>query len=710
MGSRLFAFIAVFALVVAACTDATSTTTTTMVVEAPTTTEADENGGDGVEAVDGAVFRVGLISSITTDNWFAALDEFNSTYNQAFLGSGKIALFTLTHPGFVYVPALAATSQPVRAVQQGDIWVVEQPIRTDVLWSDGVPVSANDLAFYFDVQREFNLGRGHASNFAPSVVDVIAASDDVVRVEFDTKPDLVAWQHGIGLASFVPTHFWQTHVEEARKVAAEFAATISDDNARDELVADSFIDDDPGNDLAPEDITQEMIDSYISDAAAEEGRRALYRVTGPMEPSAGPQIFDRWEPGVVGVTISNPSYFNQGTEHTLYSDGSYRIANADREEDNVYGGAGEGEVVSSYTEGPFVSEIHWIEHDTKDAAYNQLVGGEVDYVYDPTGVSAGLRDQLASQPDIGFSTNQTERFRYLAFNMRKAPMSDLVFRQAVATIINKELVAESVLANAVFPAYTIIHPGLKPLYNSDVPRAGWSDGSPMTEADRFLSAVATLQDAGYRWVVEPVIDPGNPDPVATPGEGLTMPNGVKVPELTILAPGLGYDPYRATFSVWIEQWLNDLGIPASAEPTDFETIVSTVFPPQTEESARDWDLYILGWTGGDTTPRGTLQVALFHSRNDAVTGAGFNTPGYVSERFDAAADAFESATDIETAARFTKEMDQIVAEELPYVVLFRTPIVEAYHVRVQFPTEEIMSGHAGFPNAWPAAVVIDEES
>ena len=68
----------------------------------------------------------------------------------------------------------------------------------------------------------------------------------------------------------------------------------------------------------------------------------------------------------------------------------------------------------------------------------------------------------------------------------------------------------------------------------------------MSEADRFLEAVQILTDAGYTWDVEPVIDPENPDPVTASGEGLTMPNGTPVPELTILAPGPGYDPFRAT--------------------------------------------------------------------------------------------------------------------------------------------------------------------
>ncbi len=714
-GLRLFALLAVFALVVAACTSGDTTDTTegddgggAVTTEGDGTTDTTEDDGDEAAPVEGGTFNIGFISNITTDNWWAALDTLSSTYNQAYLGNAKTALFTLTNPGFVYVPGIASTSEPVTAVEEGDVWVVEQPIRTDMVWSDGVTVTANDLAFYFDVTREFNLGSNHAASFVPAVLSVTAPSDDVVRIEFETEPGLAVWQNGVGFAPFVPSHFWAPHVADARAAAAELASTVTDEEAVEAIVAASLEDEDPETDIAEEDVTQEDIDAWIADSVANEALTVLYAVTAPMEPSAGSQVFDQWETGAFAATVSNASYFDSGTVNTLYADGSFQIVNSDRGEDAVYGGDASGGPVDSYVEGPFVSEILWIEHGTKDAAYEKLAAGEIDYVYDPTGITSGLRNELASNPDLNFSVNQTEGFRYLAFNVRKAPMSDLAFRQAVAIVINKELVADTVLAGAVFPGYTIIHPSLTVFYNTDVPRAGWGDDGPLSEADRFLDAVQILKDAGYTWDAEPIIDPENADPVGTAGVGLTMPNGTKIPEIRILAPGPGYDPFRATFSIWVEQWMNDLGIPAVADPTDFNAIVSAVFPPQTEESATAWDMYMLGWGGGDVSLPGTSQVAFFHSREDAVTGGGFNTPGYKSDRFDAVADAFEAATDVASAAELTKEMDLILAEELPYVVLFRTPIIEAYVSSVVFPANTIMGGHSGFPNGWPSAVQVSE--
>lgn len=716
-GLRLLALLAVFAMIVAACSgDTTDETTTTAGGDGgggstTTTAGGDDGGGGGETPVEGGSFRIGMIANITTDNWFASLDTESSSQNQAYLTNSKTALFTTSLPGFVFVPAAAATPTAVDPVQEGDIWVVEQPVREDMTWSDGTPLTANDLAFYYDTVTEFNLGSNHAASFGPTVLSVTAPDDYTVRVEFSEAPGLAVWNNGVGFASFVPSHFWQPHVEEARAAAAAATEGITPEDATAAIVETANGDEDPENDTTEADVTQEDIDAYIANAGASEGLAVLYSVSGVNEPSAGSVIVDQWETGAFAATVANADYFDNGTENTLYSDGSFRIANGGRGSDEVYGGEGSGDVIAQYVEGPFVSEILWVEHGTKDAAYEKLAGGELDFVYDPTGLTSGLRNELATNPDLQFSVNQTEGFRYMAFNMRKAPMSDLAFRQATATVINKELIADTVLAGAVFPGYTIVHPDLTVFYNEDVDKAGWADGEPMAEGDRYNTAIQTLKDAGYTWSTEPVVvtdDEGNFLEVNPKGEGMTMPNGTAVPELSILTPGPGYDPFRATFSIYMEAWMQELGIPVTAEPTDFNAIVDATFPPQTPESALTWDMYVLGWGGGDVSLPGTSTRAFFHSDQDSVTGGGFNTPGYASEEFDTTANAFDAATDIETAAELTKEMDAILARDLPYVVLFRTPIIEAYNSNVTFPVQTIMGGQQAFPNAWPNAVQVSE--
>jgi ABC-type transport system substrate-binding protein len=710
----LLALFATLAMIVAACTgDSTDETTTTAGNggEETTTTDSGDGGGGGGEPVAGGSFRIGMIANITTDNWFASLDTESQSQNQAYLTNSKAPLFNITLPGFVFIPVLAATESAVEPVQEGDIWVVEQPMREDWTWSDGEPVTAHDLAFYFDIVREFGLGSNHAASFGATVLSVTAPDDYTVRVEFSEAPGLNVWSNGVGFASFVPSHYWEEHAVAARAAAEAVTADITPESATQGIVDASLADDDPENDVAAADVTQEDIDAYIASAGSQEALSVLYSVSGVNEPSAGSVIVDQWETGAFAATVANSDYFDSGTENTLYSDGSFRIANSERGEDAVYGGEGAGDVVAQYLEGPFVSEILWVEHGTKDAAYEKLAGGELDYVYDPTGLTSGLRTELAANPDLEFSVNQTEGFRFMAFNMRKAPMSDLAFRQATATVINKELIADTVLAGAVFPGYTIVHPDLTLHYNADVEKPGWANGEPMSEGDRFNTAIQILKDAGYTWATEPVVvtdADGNFLEVNPKGEGLTMPNGTAVPDVTILTPGPGYDPFRATFSIYMEAWMQEIGIPVTAEPTDFNAIIAATFPPQTPESALQWDMFVLGWGGGDPSLPGGSTRAFFHSDQDSVTGGGFNVPGYNSAEFDETANAFDAATTIEAAAELTKEMDAILARDLPYVVLFRTPIIEAFSSTVQFPVQTIMGGQQGFPNAWPNAVEVTQ--
>lgn len=710
--SRLLTFLTVLSVVAAACTSeateetnqATTTEAGVLEDESTTTTAVDET------AIQGGPFVVGLVANITTDNWWASLDTENQAQNEAYLSNMKPSLFKLTYPGFVFVPDMAATDEPAAAVPRGDVWVVEQPIRDDRTWSDGTSITAHDFVLYFEAVREFSLGSEHARSLPSSVVDASASDDYTLRLEFASEPQLADWRSGVGLANWVPAHYWQEHVAEARASAEAAVDAITDEAAISAIVDASLADDRFDNDLAPEDVTPEDIAAYIADVWAVEGRNALYAVSPAGEPSSGPMILERWDPGAVAVTVGNVDYDERGTETTLYEDGSVRITNAERQEDRVFGGDGSGDVVSSYVEGPFVSEIRWVEHGSRQEAYEELAAGNLDYVYDPAGLTLDVRDQLAQNTDLRFTSNQAEGFRYMAFNLRKPPMSDIAFRQAVSAVVNKEFLAETVLEGAVIPAYTIVHPDLTVWYNPDVNKPGWFDGAPGTDAQRFEYAIRTLTEAGYTWETEPVIGydaAGNPADVDG-GAGLTMPNGERVPELKILAPGQEDDPFRATFAAWIETWMNQLGIPAVVESTDFSSIIDAVFPPQTVETAQEWDLYILGW--GQMAPAlpGLSHVAFFHSREDVVLGGGFNTSGFANTDFDAVADAFESATTVAEAQRLTWEMEEILQDELPYIMLFRTAVIEAFSSRVHFPTDVIMGGHHAFPKAWPNAVQVDD--
>lgn len=702
---RLVALLTGLATLVAACTSGTTDESTTSSSQATTTTTVTATTQPVPDPL-----RVGLTANVSTDNWWASLDTANGAQNRTYLASSKTALFELSLPGFVPVPAMAATGAPVAPVQDGESWIVDQPIRRDRTWSDGEPITAEDLVFYFETVREFDLGEAHEANFPLSVESITAPDDYTVRIQFSERPGLALWNSVIARAPWVPGHWWQEHVDLAREAAAEAAAETTPDDARAAIVEEASEAEGITDALTEDDVTEEQIAEFVDAAGAAAGRAVLYGVSGIGEPSAGPLLVESWQQGEFAVTTPNPDYPGRGTERTIYSDGSVRVADAVQGTDEVYGGEGSGDVIAHYVEGPFVPEIIWVEHSTREEAYEALVGGDVDYVLDSNGVTPRLRDELTSFSDLQFTVSQSEGFRYLAFNLRKPPMSDVAFRRATATLVDKESISEDALEGAVSPAYTVVHPDLIGHYNDAVERPGWRDGEQMDDPSRFETAMQILDDAGYTWNAEPVVESNGSSASfeVTPGLGLTMPNGELVPELSILAPGPDYDPFRNAFSLEIASAMQDLGIPVTVEEMEFDAIVDMVFPPRTPESALAWDMYVLGWGAADPVIPGTSLRAFFHSDQDAVFGGGFNTTGYSSAEFDEVANAFDAASSIREAADLTKEMDAIIARDLPYVVLFRTRIIEALNVDTHFPTETIMGGHQGHPNVWPNAVQVGD--
>ena len=123
--------------------------------------------------------------------------------------------------------------------------------------------------------------------------------------------------------------------------------------------------------------------------------------------------------------------------------------------------------------------------------------------------------------------------------------------------------------------------------------------------------------------------------------------GSRLPRLEILAPGPGYDPLRATYSIWIETWLNQLGFDAEANPTDFNALVAAVDPDANNEV--DFDMFILGWSlGNPAFP--DYHKAFFYGANDSLLNGGSNRGGYNSEEFNALSDQFDQAAESEEEA------------------------------------------------------------
>jgi ABC-type transport system substrate-binding protein len=402
--------------------------------------------------------------------------------------------------------------------------------------------------------------------------------------------------------------------------------------------------------------------------ASEEPAEALYAVAGTgLDVSGGPMVFAERSEGNFARNTANGSYYDSGA--TVESGGV------------------------TYTIGPFATEAIFSLYGGQDAAVLALAAGEVDYLLNPLGMQRGLLAQVQGNEELTAVVNPTNGFRYMAFNLRKEPMSIPQFRQAVHLMIDKEFMANNVLQGAAFPLYVTVPEGNTKWYNEEVAESVASNYVGLTMQERLEGAVALLTEGGFTWTTPPAMAVDADGAIlqaVVPGEGLLL-NGNPIPELEVIAPGPGYDPLRATYSVWIETWLNQLGFEAEANPTDFNALVDRVYGVQ-EDGTLGFDMYLLGWSlGNPALP--TYHESFFASKNDTLVNEGDNAPGFANADFDALVEQFNTAQTEEELYDIMWQMEEILADELPYILLFDTGILEFYRqANVNFPFTQTLSG------------------
>lgn len=587
----------------------------------------------------GAVYRVGVFEDVTTVNFWAANGPDNTVWNSYMLPP-RLSMYGLSDKYFTFVPGVAK-ALPDPLTQEGDFWVVSIPIREDIKWSDGTPFTAEDVAFTANAVMKLGLISGNWSSWYDSnfLDHVEAVEPYVVKYFYHTKPGLARHEYGTLQAPILSKAYWEPFVTEAGAGIDALAASAT------------------------------VTDTLTAQSAAQD---ILFAQAPDGEPLAGQFTFGKWEQGAFLDNAAYADYYNSGLKVEQWANGAYR------DSDGLEVGTPEGDVETTIEVGPHVGSVVYTIYGSQDAAILALKNGEVDFVLNSLGLQRGLANQLEGDPNLQVLSNPTNGFRYLSFNNRRQPMNDCAFRQAVAVLIDKEFVTQTILQNVAYPIYTFIPEGNAAWYFQDTPKIGQG----LTREQRVNLAIAILEQAGFSWAdgQKPTWDADNRQVVK--GGALIMPDGTPVPELNMLAPSPGYDPLRSTFAIWIETWLNEVGIPLKANLAGFNVIVPKIFTEQ------DFDMYILGWSLG-VFPS---YLRDFFSEEQAAKD-GNNAGGYISPEFEELSQGLLTCDSIEACKALADQVQVLLGNELPYVLLFDTGIIEAYRsASVEYPYTEQLSG------------------
>ena len=317
---------------------------------------------------------------------------------------------------------------------------------------------------------------------------------------------------------------------------------------------------------------------------------------------------------------------------------------------------GKDQTIDGQVLGPYMDGILFKIFPNSETAVSALKKGEIDML--GWGIPPEHLEGLLENQSIEFYLNERSALHYIGFNVRKIPFSDINFRRAVATLIDRDYLITKLLNYNAVKMYSIVPPGNTFWHNADGPKYG--DG--LSHEARIHEAYEILKKAGYTWEVPPVDSDGN----VVKGKGIIMPDGMAMKKVTILTPTTDYDPHRFKTGVMAEKWLREIGMPANAKAMDFEALIHRI------KDRHQFDLFVLGYGNLSLDP--DYLRSFFHSRNDKL--GGWNMSGYRNPVYDRIADESARAMQPETRRELIWKMQHIIMQDVPYFPLYNPKMIE----------------------------------
>jgi peptide/nickel transport system substrate-binding protein len=302
---------------------------------------------------------------------------------------------------------------------------------------------------------------------------------------------------------------------------------------------------------------------------------------------------------------------------------------------------------------PIVDEIIVQKFTNEEAMVSALRTGEIDYA---GAMSVNLFNSLEGAEGVTTHVGPATGFDQLSFNMCNPAttsarycennpgtghpsLRDPILRQAISKVIDRELLVERVLGGYGQPGTTIVPP-----YASTWHVEPQSD----TQAYDPAAAAAMLDDAGY---VDSDNDGVREDPDT--GEPLRFRFFLR-----------SESDENQSAGEFIAQWLSDLGIQTDITVGSTDELTDLWYE-------HDFDIYIWGW-GPDPDPDFILST--FTSGQCGV----WSDTCYSNPEYDQLYQDQQVTTTIEERQAVIAEMQQVVYDDVPEVVLYYNNYLEAY--------------------------------
>ncbi|MBI2830155.1 MAG: peptide ABC transporter substrate-binding protein, partial [Chloroflexi bacterium] len=212
---------------------------------------------------------------------------------------------------------------------------------------------------------------------------------------------------------------------------------------------------------------------------------------------------------------------------------------------------------------------------------------------------------------------------YLGINVTKPPLDDIKIRQALAHAINKEEIADKVLANLVKPTYGILPPGF-PGFNPDLKGLQYDPAL----AKKLL------------------------------GESKYGSDPQKIPRIVITVPGALGSAVGLDLEAILASWRDTLGINVEVQQVEFATF-------QGDLRTGRLQMYELAWIADYPDPQNFLDI-LFHSQSLN------NETKYSNPEVDKLLETARTERDEKKRFDLYHQAEQIIVNDSPWIPLWNS--------------------------------------
>jgi peptide/nickel transport system substrate-binding protein len=220
----------------------------------------------------------------------------------------------------------------------------------------------------------------------------------------------------------------------------------------------------------------------------------------------------------------------------------------------------------------------------------------------------------------------------LTFNLEREPFNDLNFRKAFAHAVNRQQIVEQVLFGQ-----------------------GRAASAPISSGITFAHAPGTLSEYDY-----------NPDLAAQLLDEAGLTPGADGMRLTL---DIVHFPTFNKYSEVMRQNLAEVGLDLNVRALDRAAAVETIF------TNRDFDTNLISYCNGLDPDIGVRRMYVSNNIGDIPFS---NGAAYVNEEIDELFAEAGATADTAERSQLYQEIQETLAEDLPYWWLVETPFITGY--------------------------------